>query len=89
MDSKSSTASQCPRYGIFSDMDKEDILQNAEIRSLRTPKLPGPKPLSPEDAKTALTAFGQIHDTPWIADRDIALMTLLYGCGLRIARRLI
>ena len=89
--SKSSTArSVSTLRNFFRYMDKEDILQNAEIRSLRTPKLPRslPKPLSPEDAKTALTAFGQIHDTPWIADRDIALMTLLYGCGLRISEAL-
>ncbi len=89
--SKSSTARAVSTLrNFFRYLDKEDILQNAAIRSLRTPKLPQslPKPLSVKDAKAALKTFGEIHDTPWIADRDIALMTLLYGCGLRISEAL-
>ncbi len=89
--SKSSTARAVSTLrNFFRYLDKEGILQNAAIRVLRTPKIPQslPKPLSKEDAKTALETFGQIHDTPWIADRDIALMTLLYGCGLRISEAL-
>ena len=89
--SKSSTArAVSPLRNFFRYLDKEDILQNAAIRSLRTPKLPQsiPKPLSAEEAKAALRTFGEMHDTPWIADRDIALMTLLYGCGLRISEAL-
>jgi len=29
-----------------------------------------------------------LHDTPWIAARDMAILTLLYGCGLRISEAL-
>ncbi len=89
--SKSSTARAVSTLrNFFLYLDKEDILQNATVRSLRTPKIPQslPKPLSAEDAKAALKTFGQVHDTSWIADRDIALMTLLYGCGLRISEAL-
>ena len=25
------------------------------------------------------------HETPWIAARDVAVVTVLYGCGLRIS----
>ena len=32
--------------------------------------------------------FGELQKTPWLADRDVALMTLLYGCGLRISEAL-
>lgn len=28
------------------------------------------------------------HDTPWVAARDLAVMTLLWGCGLRISEAL-
>ena len=31
---------------------------------------------------------GILASEPWIADRDIAVMTLLYGCGLRISEAL-
>jgi len=89
--SKSSTARAVSTLrNFFRYLDKEDILQNAAIRSLRTPKLPQsiPKPLSAAEAKAALRTFGEMHDTPWIADRDIALMTLIYGCGLRISEAL-
>ena len=30
-----------------------------------------------------LETVAQQHDEPWIAARDLAVLTLLYGCGLR------
>jgi integrase/recombinase XerC len=39
------------------------------------------------DAARALTEAGT-HDIDWIAARDTALLTLLYGCGLRISEAL-
>ncbi len=35
-----------------------------------------------------LDAAGDSHPTPWIAARDLAVLTLLYGCGLRISEAL-
>ena len=29
-----------------------------------------------------------MRDEPWIAARDVAVITLLYGCGLRISEAL-
>ncbi|SES93572.1 integrase/recombinase XerC [Paracoccus homiensis] len=44
-----------------------------------------PRPLSPEQAQDALDMVATGHDTPWVAARDVAVMTLLWGCGLRIS----
>src|SRR3546814_4674760 len=33
-------------------------------------------------------AVGDSATAPWIGQRDVALFTLLYGCGLRIAEAL-
>ena len=75
---------------FFKYLDCYDKVHNAAIKAVKTPKLPRsvPKPLSETEAREALSAFGDMHDTPWIADRDIALMTLLYGGGLRISEAL-
>ena len=89
--SKTSTARAISTLrNFFGYLDKQNILQNTAIRSLRTPKLPQPipKPLTKKEAKEALKAFVEINDASWIADRDIALMSLLYGCGLRISEAL-
>lgn len=48
------------------------------------PKRPLPKALSPEHAKTVALDIGEASDVPAIQARDTALMTLLYGAGLRI-----
>ena len=48
------------------------------------PKQPLPKALSPEDAKEVAFDIGEASDSPAIQARDAALMTLLYGAGLRI-----
>jgi integrase/recombinase XerC len=52
------------------------------------PKRPLPKALSPEDAKTVAHDIGEASDNAAIQARDVALMTLLYGAGLRIAEAL-
>jgi integrase/recombinase XerC len=46
-----------------------------------------PRPVSPAAAKEVIEAAGE-HDTPWIAARDAALVTLLYSAGLRISEAL-
>ena len=47
-----------------------------------------PRPLSPEAAQEVLETVEMQHDTPWISARDQAVVTLLYGCGLRISEAL-
>jgi len=57
---------------------------------LRAPKLPQsvPKPLTVEDADAAITAAGDVATSVWQQKRDVAMLTLLYGCGLRISEAL-
>lgn len=60
------------------------------IQLIRSPKVspPAPKPLSAPDAETVVEAFGDFARQPWVGKRDVAIATLLYGCGLRIAEAL-
>jgi integrase/recombinase XerC len=68
---------------------REEILENPAPRTIRTPRLPKtlPRPLSEADAARALEVAGE-NDVEWIAARDVALLTLLYGVGLRISEAL-
>lgn len=47
-----------------------------------------PRPLSVEGAAKMLTAAGQQAREDWQQARDTAVVTLLYGCGLRISEAL-
>ncbi|CUH36075.1 Tyrosine recombinase XerC [Jannaschia seosinensis] len=60
------------------------------ILSVRAPKFrkPLPRPLPQDAARAVLDNVGAQHPTPWIAIRDLAVVTLLYGCGLRISEGL-
>jgi len=68
---------------------KEQILENANVRAVKTPRVKRrlPRPLSEVDAQRALTEAGE-HDVEWLGARDAALLTLLYGAGLRISEAL-
>ena len=57
---------------------------------MRAPKQPRslPKPLTAADARRVVAADGQLAEEPWIAARNAAVLTLLYGCGLRISEAL-
>ena len=76
--------------GFFRYLDKRGLVHNPSLATLRTPKVPRslPRPLTPSDAKDVVKEIGAVSDTPWVGDRDIALLTLLYGGGLRISEAL-
>ena len=47
-----------------------------------------PRPLSEDAARAMLETAPAQAAEPWIAARDTAVLTLLYGCGLRISEAL-
>lgn len=69
---------------------RNDLTQCSAVGAVRTPKLPRavPKPLTIEDAGDVIDKVSVLSREPWIARRDVALLTLLYGCGLRIGEAL-
>jgi integrase/recombinase XerC len=71
---------------FFRFLDRTGRGSNATIKAVRSPKPkpPLPKPISIEDSLDVIKAVSQLSDTPWISQRDVAIFTLLYGCGLRI-----
>jgi len=47
-----------------------------------------PRPLDAEAAKAVLDTVELQSSADWVAARDVAVVTLLYGCGLRISEAL-
>jgi integrase/recombinase XerC len=68
---------------------REELADGAALKVIRSPKLPRtlPRPISESDALRAIEEAGE-NEIPWIAARDAALLTLLYGTGLRISEAL-
>ena len=69
--------------------DREGFEPTAVLLT-RSPKFTKklPRPLA-EDAATAMIDTVEMQATdPWVAARDSAVVTLLYGCGLRISEAL-
>ncbi|WP_245190750.1 tyrosine recombinase XerC [Jannaschia formosa] len=60
------------------------------ILSARPPRFrkPLPRPLAAPAAKDLIETVALQHQTPWVAARDVAVVTVLYGCGLRISEGL-
>ncbi len=76
--------------GFFRFLDRRGLAKNAALAAVRTPKLPKsvPKPLSTEDAALTLDGVVELAEEPWIGRRDLAILMLLYGCGLRLSEAL-
>jgi len=68
---------------------REELADGAALRVIRSPKLPRtlPRPISEKDAARTIEEACE-NEVPWIAARDTALVTLLYGTGLRISEAL-
>ena len=76
--------------GFFRFLDRGGRVRNAAINNLRTPRVPRPvpRPLAVAEAAATLEAAGRGAAREWVARRDVALLTLLYGCGLRLGEAL-
>ncbi len=76
--------------GFFRFLDRRGLVSNPVLSVVRTPppQRTLPKPLAADEALETITAAGDLYDEPWLAARDVALFTLLYGCGLRLGEAL-
>lgn len=71
---------------LFRFLDRTGRVHNQSLAAVKVPKPPKsvPKPLNATDAVALLRRASEIATEPWVGARDVAILTLLYGCGLRI-----
>lgn len=71
----------------FRYLEKQNVLANSAIFHLKSPKIKKalPKAVGEEKAQETLAAIAR---DDWMGKRDLALLLLLYGCGLRISEAL-
>ena len=75
---------------FFRFLGKRYGVDNDAISVLRGPKPQQrlPRPVAEEDARRLIAAAATRPGEPWVAARNVALFTLLYGAGLRISEAL-
>jgi integrase/recombinase XerC len=75
-------------FGRF--CEKRGLAATTAFAAVRPPKQPKtlPKALSVDEAAKLIDTAEAMPEEPWIAARDVAVLTLLYGCGLRISEAL-
>ncbi len=75
---------------FFGFLEREGILSSEALATIRTPRQPRslPKALTVLEARATIRTVDELEDTPWIAARDMAVISLLYGAGLRISEAL-
>src|SRR3982750_763889 len=63
---------------------------HAQLPRTRAPKRPRtlPRPAAPDDAMGLAQDAADHASAPWIGARDLAILLLLYGAGLRVAEAL-
>lgn len=71
-------------------LEKKGLANAAGSRAIRSPKQGKslPKPLTAQQAIRVSSDEGQLAEEPWIAARNAAVLSLLYGSGLRISEAL-
>lgn len=69
---------------------RRDLVDPTILSSVRTPRVarPAPKPLPADEVERLLATADVVEEEPWVAARDVAVFTLLYGAGLRIGEAL-
>ena len=75
---------------FFRFLNKNNLLKNIEIEKIKTPKIakPIPKSVDEIDIEKILASIAAKNKNEWEIKRDVALLTLIYGCGLRISEAL-
>ena len=72
---------------FFNWLNRKNILHNPSVSILNTPKKNKnlPRALDIHQALDFIEETPNLTDENWLKLRDIAIFTLLYGCGLRIS----
>ena len=75
---------------FFRFLEREGVLITEALNVIRTPKLPKslPKALTVMEARQTIATTEEMEERPWVAARDMAVLSLCYGAGLRIAEAL-
>ncbi len=76
---------------FFHWIDRRLDVANPHLALVRGPRVKPsqPRPVSEDQARGLITeAEGDVEREPWESARDAAVLTLLYGCGLRISEAL-
>lgn len=88
---KSSLAREISAFkNFFKYLDKTHILKNDTISIIASPKLKKvlPKSVDVEDTFSIIKDSLDVASNEWQGYRDMAVLSLLYGCGLRISEAL-
>ena len=75
---------------FFKWLNRQKIIENSAIGVISAPKLPKvlPRALEIDDTLRVIGEIGKKEKKAWQGLRDTAVLTLLYGCGLRISEAL-
>jgi integrase/recombinase XerC len=75
---------------FFRFLEREGVMATEALNVVRTPKAKKslPKALTVLEAKSAIATTEEMEERPWVAARDMAVLSLCYGAGLRISEAL-
>lgn len=75
---------------FFTYLQKFHKIENTAVHYVNPPKAAKnlPRSISKEKALAAKDLISEISENSWLGKRDMALLMLLYGCGMRIGEAL-
>ncbi|MGC6485469.1 MAG: tyrosine recombinase XerC [Candidatus Puniceispirillales bacterium] len=76
--------------GFYRHGQRNGFFDTVEITYMKPPKRQPtiPKALAETDAAELIAAIDDLGSDEWVKARDVALLSLLYGCGLRVSEAL-
>ena len=86
----SSAARELSGVRAFLKYAADQAGSRAQLPRTRAPKRPRtlPRPAAPDEALDLAADAADAASAPWIGARDLAILLLLYGAGLRVAEAL-